>query len=411
VIATADFLFEMGKHDHVAEFLKANLRYGVVVRPWVYEALAVALEETKGDPEEIRRARLSAVALDPTDAQGFLGAARTMANNKQYDRALAFCRQAALLEPALAQSYMDAVAYADLAKDSRAMEWAVREIVSQDWPVDNRQLHLKAESRLQALSQTLQREERGSEAERLRAALQMLKQRDLMIVLTWDSVSGPTGAGLELEVKEPTGSVCSFTQKQTPGGGTLLTSSLNEPNRVTYTAAQAFPGDYEISVRRIWGQTVGGRARLEIIEHYGTPKQRSRIEVVRLDETRSPVKVALSGGRRSELAVVSPANLQKQETKQEARGEHVLTKLRGLAFPDFSGATGGARVRGTTEPTAASLAAQAEPSLARAAHSGVQMTSEMRRAQEGMETVLRPVLPMGTGSRPAASLPGIPGGF
>ena len=40
VIATADFLFEMGKPEHVVEFLKANLRHGIVVRPWVYEALA-----------------------------------------------------------------------------------------------------------------------------------------------------------------------------------------------------------------------------------------------------------------------------------------------------------------------------------------------------------------------------------
>src|SRR5207253_11020176 len=58
VIATADFLFEIGQPYHVAEFLKANLRHGVVVRPWVYEALAVAMEQTGGDPEEIRRARL-----------------------------------------------------------------------------------------------------------------------------------------------------------------------------------------------------------------------------------------------------------------------------------------------------------------------------------------------------------------
>ena len=45
------------------------------------------------------------------------------------------------------------------------------------------------------------------------------------------------------------------------GGGTLLTGSLDQPNRATYTAALAFPGDYEISVRRLWGQTLGSRAR------------------------------------------------------------------------------------------------------------------------------------------------------
>src|SRR5205807_2192008 len=64
VVATADFLFEAGQFLHAAEFLKANLRAGIVVRPWVYEALAVALEASGGDPDAIRRARLSAVSLD-----------------------------------------------------------------------------------------------------------------------------------------------------------------------------------------------------------------------------------------------------------------------------------------------------------------------------------------------------------
>src|SRR5208282_4835949 len=97
VIATADFLFESGEFKHAAELLKANLRQGVVVRPWVFEALAIALEASGGDPEEIRRARLSGIALDPNDAQGFMSAARAQADRGQFDRALAFCKQAALL--------------------------------------------------------------------------------------------------------------------------------------------------------------------------------------------------------------------------------------------------------------------------------------------------------------------------
>src|SRR5262249_25334995 len=45
IIATADYLVEAGRFDHAAEFLKANLRQGILVKPWVYEALAVALKE------------------------------------------------------------------------------------------------------------------------------------------------------------------------------------------------------------------------------------------------------------------------------------------------------------------------------------------------------------------------------
>ncbi len=416
VIATADFLFEVGLPHHVVEFLKANLRHGVVVRPWVYEALAAALEATNGDPDEIRRARLSAVALDPNDSQGFLQAARTMANGKQYDRALAFCRQAALLEPNLAQPYVDALAYAELAKDSKAMEWAAGKLVAQDWPVDNPALHDQAAFRVRALADTLNKETRGTEAERLQAALQMLKQRDLVINLTWATAKGET-AGVELEVKEPTGSVCSIQQKQTPGGGILTGATLNEPNRISYLAAQGFSGDYEITVRRVWGKTIGSRARLEIIQHLGTPQETRRLEVVRLDQT-GTVKLNLSRGRRVELASVPPADLQKRrETREEARTPTALEKLRGLAFPDFSGARassprGSVGAAGTARPSVAATAARSDVGRQSAVRGGaVQMTGQVRMSeQNGLEAVIRPMFQTFGANRSNLQLPGIPGG-
>ena len=55
-----------------------------------------------------------------------------MAEHKQYDRALAFCRQAALLEPNSSRPYAEALAYAELGKDSKAMAWAIGNIVYLD---------------------------------------------------------------------------------------------------------------------------------------------------------------------------------------------------------------------------------------------------------------------------------------
>lgn len=417
VIATADFLFEMDKPAHVAEFLKANLRHGVVVRPWVYEALATALEATNGDPDEIRRARLSAVALDPTDAQGFLQAARSMAEGKQYTQALAFCRQAALLEPNLAQPYVQALTYAELAKDSKSMEWAAGKLVSQDWPTDNPLLQEKAANRLGNLAQTLRQEQRGSEADRLNAALQMLRQRDLVVTLTWDTAAGET-AGLELQVKEPTGSVCSTQQKQTPGGGIFAGGSLTGPNRITYLAAQGFSGDYEITVRRVWGKTIGSKARLEIVQHLGTPKERRHLEIVRLDQNSGTIKLNLQGGRRVEMASVPPSGRQRvAETQEESTALSAAAKLRGMAFGDFTGAAG-VRVGGastvSTRNTPSALA-QADTNQQSAVRgSAVPTTGQLRSSEKnGLEMVLRPVFDnMNTqlGRRPGLVLPGIPGG-
>jgi hypothetical protein len=69
VIATADFLFEAGKFEAAAEFLKANLHANVVVRPWVYEALAVALEASGGDLPEIRQTRLKGATLHESSSE------------------------------------------------------------------------------------------------------------------------------------------------------------------------------------------------------------------------------------------------------------------------------------------------------------------------------------------------------
>src|SRR6185369_14599108 len=152
---------------------------------------------------------------------------------------------------------------------------------SQDWPTDNARLQSEAQRRVLALTQTLKKEKRTAEADKLQAALQNLRQRDVVINLTWQAeLTNP--ADLEMVVQEPCGSTCSSAQKQTPGGGTMLGSTLTE-NKISYVAAQGFAGDYEITVRRNWGQPLGGRARLEIIQNVGTPKETRRLEIVQLD--------------------------------------------------------------------------------------------------------------------------------
>src|SRR5262249_30659195 len=65
IIATADFLVMNKKFDHAAEFLKANLRQGIVVEPWVYQSLAIALRTSGGSTEDIERAEVSAADMEP----------------------------------------------------------------------------------------------------------------------------------------------------------------------------------------------------------------------------------------------------------------------------------------------------------------------------------------------------------
>jgi len=331
IIATADFLAGAGKWDHAAEFLKANLRQGIIVRPWVYEALAVALRESKASPEEIARVEISQIDREPQDAQGFVRAAEAMADQKRWDLALAFSRQAALLEPNLASPYSHALAYAELAKDSDAMEWAAGKLLQQDWPTLNKELHAKAEQKLNSLVRSLEGERR-KESEKLLATARTAAQRDLIVRLNW------TGeADLDLKVKEPTGAICSCLNRQTVGGGTLLGDTLTERNTETYVAAFAFSGEYEITVDRVWGRTLGEKAQLDIIQHQGTPQESVRRVTVDL-KTDKPTKLVFQEGRRTEAASVPPpAAAQQAAVEPDKETRSMFSQLRGIANPQTTG--------------------------------------------------------------------------
>src|SRR5262249_40149321 len=149
--------------------------------------------------------------------QGYVRASKAMANLKRFDRAVAFCRQAALLEPNVSDPLEETLRYAELAKDSQAMQWAAGEMLRKDWPTDNEGLHAKASSKLKELAQILDREKRRAEAERMVSAVDGLHARDLVITARWQGE-----ADVDLEVKEPIGTLCSFQQRQTAGGGVLL---------------------------------------------------------------------------------------------------------------------------------------------------------------------------------------------
>jgi hypothetical protein len=204
-------------------------------------------------------------------------------------------------------------------------------------------------------------------------------------------------------------------QKQTPGGGILMGTSLLEMSKASYMAAQAFSGEYEIKVRRLFGQPLGGRARLTIIQHLGTPQETQRLEIIRLDGT-AQVKFQLGSGRRTELATVPPALQKRAETKDDegTRGGSVLLKLRSLAFPDFSGAAtprGGAGAPGRESRQDSSPSAYQSQAGAVTGAGGVSLNAQVRMSADQREAslVLQPVFQTVVGNRPSMNLPLIPG--
>jgi hypothetical protein len=338
IIATADFLFENQKYEHVAELLKANLRLGLVVRPWVYEALAIAMEASgQGSPEEIQRLRLSGLSLDPNDAGSYLEAAHVMAQHKDWNRAIAFCRQAALIVPGHPRPYEDALVYAAKGKDSDAMTWAAEKLLAQDWSVDNERLHNLAHLKVDALMQVLERDGKKDAAQQLKGVLNHQQVRDLIVRLSWEpGTSGP--ADLELQVKEPNGTVCSSQTRQTPGGGLLIGNNLKHLTQASYIAAQAFAGEYQITVQPLWGRPLGGKARLEIITHQGTPKERRQFLSITVGKEYTRT-FRLEEGNRTAVATVTPIAPSEPASAKEESSVNILAKLRDIVDPYQSGSS------------------------------------------------------------------------
>jgi hypothetical protein len=342
IIAVSDWLAMGRQWEHAAEFLKADLRQGIVVKPWVYEALALALRESKASSAEVERAETSVAALEPLDSQGFLKAAQAMADQGRYDRALAFSRQAALLEPNVPYAYADALVYAGKSKDADAVAWAAGNLARRDWPMKNQEYQLKAKESIKSLTAKM---ERKADIEKIQAAMERDAQRDLSIKLSW---AGTDGA-YSLRIKEPSGSVCSFLNRQTIGGGTLLGGTLDQERGETYIAAEAFPGEYTITVERIWGKATGDKAQLEITKYKGTPREHKTVETVdfRLGNT---VTLHLDNGRRTTGADVPPPSaMERPETLTTVDTVGILRQLRDMADPESTGIESGLR-GGSTKP-------------------------------------------------------------
>ena len=152
IIACADFMVNCKQFKHAAELLKAGLRSGVVAEPWAQEALAIALEGSQGSPEEIERARMSAIDLAPKSAHAYVKAAKAMADMGQIDQAMTFCRVAARLEPNSADAYVNALVFAGDKKatlDAGLSAWAAGNLLARDWTTDTAEYHLRARTHLQ----------------------------------------------------------------------------------------------------------------------------------------------------------------------------------------------------------------------------------------------------------------------
>jgi len=346
VIACADFLVQTKEFKHAAELLKASLRQGVTADSWVHEALTIALEASQGDSEELERARVSGIDLEPKKADAYLRASKALNDAGQKERAVSFCRLAAKLEPSLPDPYVNAMVYAGDMKtiDSDASVWAASNLLRRDWPTDTKEYHVQARKHLEGIMNRLRTENRNLEAGKVETVSEAHKKRDLTVQLLWSG-----SADLDLKVSEPTGSTCSILNRQTTGGGILqadLPGGRDDSFGENYVSAEAFSGQYVVSVDRVWGRPLGNRATIRVIHHQGTADQKTELHTIDLEKA-SSVTIRVENGRRGELMSMAPPTMAQDGGRKPERNDAVMARLSAMLSPSSASVRSGTTTGGT----------------------------------------------------------------
>ena len=332
--ATAAELGRQGRFDRAVDLLSAAIACGRA-EPWMYEALAVAMEAAGEPREDVERALLSTAEFASTPGD-LLAIANYLARFGSSSRAIRLCKQVTNLDPANREAYALAMTLAARSDDLATLRWACPGVLAHEWPADQREIFTRAARLAKTTVESLEQAGRMDDAAEFRGAVDRALVRDIEFELSWNG-----DADIDLIVEEPPGTVCSLSSPRSSSGGTLLADSdapadpANATHRERYVAAEAFPGTYRILVRRAWGKVAADTVTATVILHRGTDREQrlKRQLAVRADD--AFVSIELPEGRRQEPLL--DAQVAQDVVAQEQLGRAILAQqLAGLVDPAAS---------------------------------------------------------------------------
>ena len=344
---TAAELGRQGRFDRAADLLSAAIACGRA-EPWMYEALAVAMEAAGQPHDEVERALLSTAefASSPSD---LLALANYLARFGSPGRAIRLCKQVTNLDPANREAYALAMTLAARSDDVATLRWACPGVLSHEWPADQREIFTRAARLSKTTIDALEKAGHADEATDFRARVDQALVRDIELELSWNG-----DADIDMIVEEPPGTVCSLSSPRSTSGGTLLADSdatvdpTNTTHRERYVAAEAFPGTYRILVRRAWGKVAADTVTATVVLYRGTDNEQrlKRQLAVRADD--AMVSIEVPAGRRQEPLL--DAQVAQDVVAQQQLGRAILAQqLAGMVDP--SAAASLSQSRGTPRAT------------------------------------------------------------
>ena len=183
---TAAELGRRKRFDRAAELLSATIACGRP-EPWMYEALAVAMEAAGRPREDVERALLSTAefASGPGD---LLALANYLARFGSPARAIRLCKQVTNLDPANREAYALAMTLAARAEDLATLRWACPGVLSHEWPADQHEVFTRAARLSKATYDALEKAGRTEDAADFRTRVERALVRDIQLELAWNEI-------------------------------------------------------------------------------------------------------------------------------------------------------------------------------------------------------------------------------
>lgn len=295
------------KHKQVIACLQAALIQGQA-QPWMYEVLAMSMEIDGRPKDDIERVVSSLSDFGSADFGTMMYSGAYLAQFGRHAAALRMYRQASRMFPERSEPYVLGLGLAKQTQDNEALTWAAAGVLSTYWGDDYPAKHRQAENALLERIRLSRNQGAAAQAEELQARLSEARRRDVGIRLTWNGT-----ADLDMSIEEPGGSVCSFEQQETTGGGIFLHDGIGtdrDKAYESYVAPFAYSGIYRVTVRRASGELVGNRAAVAITLHSGTPFERKISRTVTLENQEAGFTFDLADGRRTQPRVTFRAALE-----------------------------------------------------------------------------------------------------
>ena len=295
---TARKLMKQQQPKQVVEMILAAIDNDQM-QSWMYEALVLAMQVAGEDQLEIERALMSSVDLSgkPDDV---LLVANYMAENGMESRSLKLLKAFAAANPSRFEPYVLGLKTAQRTQDLDAMMWATVGVFEQEWP-SHPEMVRKAGFVAEGIVAKLKKEGKTDRLAAFENQMQQAQERDCVIDVSW------TGdADLDLQVNEPGGTICSSLQPRTSSGGVMLGDKFspekNHSGTITerYVLPKGFAGDYQLVVKRVWGDITSGKATVSIRNHYKSDRESGMTRQVKLDKIGAIVLFSLDKGRRTE---------------------------------------------------------------------------------------------------------------